>query len=514
LSGLTLKRNLSANLIGKAVAGVLGFVFIPMYVRFLGIESYGLVGLFATITALGSAADCGLSATASRELSRLSVQPHSNQAMRDLVRTLEVGSWIIAALLGAVITFGAPLVMKSWVQPTGLSSQIAHYTVLEMGVALALQWPVNFYANAMIGLQHQVALNVINVGMAAIRGAGAVVVLWGISSTIEAFFAWQIAVSGCHVVCVSQQMWRRLPSAPARARFHLGAIQQAWRFAVGMGGLTLLTVLNTQVDKLVLSQSLTLTSFGYYCLAWSVAGYLSMLCDPIMLAFLPHMAQLVSLDNKAGLDAAYHRAAQVMSVAIFPVTIFIALFAKEILSVWTKDPTVAQHAAPLVTILICGSALQAVCSVPLALQWAYGWTAPAFWARVGTLALQIPAVYILGRWFGGVGGAAVWLGSNVAILLVIVWAIYWRLLRGKLKQWLGGDLLPPLAAALAVAGVWRAVDVPMDGRHLAVFLALAAGSTLFATMLTVPAGVQTLVSAFRGGVRLGQLALLRKKSVE
>ena len=385
LSRLTLRRNLSANLIGKAVTGVLGFVFIPVYIRFLGIESYGLVGLFATITALGFAADFGLSATASRELSRLSVQPGSGQAMRDLIRTLEAGCWVIAALLGAVIMFGAPFIMNAWVQPNGLSSQTVHDAVLEMGVALALQWPVNFYANAMIGLQHQVALNVINVGMAAIRGIGAVIVLWGISPTIEAFFAWQVVVSGCHVLCASQQMWRGLPSAPARARIHFGAIQRVWRFAMGISGLTLLTVLNTQVDKVVLSQNLTLTSFGYYTVAWAVAGYISMLCDPIMLAFMPHMARLVSLDDKAGLVVAYHKAAQVMSIAIFPVTIFVALFAKEILAVWTKDPTVAQNAAPLVTLLICGSALQAVGSVPLALQWAYGWTAPAFWARVRNL---------------------------------------------------------------------------------------------------------------------------------
>jgi O-antigen/teichoic acid export membrane protein len=232
------------------------------------------------------------------------------------------------------------------------------------------------------------------------------------------------------------------------------------------------------------------------------------------LAFLPHMAQLVSRGDKAALAAAYHKAAQVMSIAILPITIFVALFAQEILTVWTKDPIVAQNAAPLVTILICGSALQAVSSVPLALQWAYGWTAPAFWARVGTLALQIPAVYILGRRFGTTGGAAVWLGSNVLILVTIVLITYRRLLSGKLRHWLGRDLLPPLAAAFATAGIWRAVDASMDGRNLFAFLALAAISTLLATMLAVPVGMQIVATALRGGIRLVQLALYRKQSAE
>lgn len=72
----------------------------------------------------------------------------------------------------------------------------------------------------------------------------------------------------------------------------------------------------------------------------------------------------------------------------------------------------------------------------------------------------------------------------------------------------------PLAAALATAGVWRAVDVAMDGRNLFVFLALAAISTLLATMLAVPVGMQIVATALRGGIRLCQLALYRNQSVE
>jgi O-antigen/teichoic acid export membrane protein len=287
-------------------------------------------------------------------------------------------------------------------------------------------------------------------------------------------------------------------------------MRQVWRFAMGMSGLMLITVLNTQTDKVVLSQSLTLSAFGYYSLAWVVAGYLTMLCEPVMLAFLPHMAQLVSLNDKTGLATAYRRAAQVMSVAVFPVTIFIALFAKEILGLWINDPLVTQNAGPLVSILICGSALEAVASVPLALQWAYGWTAPALWVRIGTLLLQIPAVYILSQRFGTTGGAVVWPVANAVILVAVSALIYRRLLLGKLRLWLGRDLLPPFAAALAVAGIWRALDVPQDSVTLVLFLAMAALSIFVAAALAVPVGMQTMIAALQRCIRLGQLALNRQ----
>ena len=42
-----LKRNLIANYVGQGWAALIGLVFIPLYIKYLGIESYGLIGLFA-----------------------------------------------------------------------------------------------------------------------------------------------------------------------------------------------------------------------------------------------------------------------------------------------------------------------------------------------------------------------------------------------------------------------------------------------------------------------------------
>ena len=91
-----LKRNIAANFAGNIWQALMGLAFIPLYIRFMGVESYGLVGYFATLQALFVLLDMGLSSTLTREMARLSVLKNNAKEMRDLVRSLEIIYWIIA----------------------------------------------------------------------------------------------------------------------------------------------------------------------------------------------------------------------------------------------------------------------------------------------------------------------------------------------------------------------------------------------------------------------------------
>ena len=44
-----LKRNLIANYLGQGWTALMGLAFIPLYINYLGIEAYGLIGLFAVL---------------------------------------------------------------------------------------------------------------------------------------------------------------------------------------------------------------------------------------------------------------------------------------------------------------------------------------------------------------------------------------------------------------------------------------------------------------------------------
>ena len=105
-----LRKNIAANFAGSAVQAVMGFAFVPLYIKFLGIESWGLIGVFSMLQAVLSLLDLGLSNTLNREMARLSALPNTTLEMRDLVRTLEVIYWGIAVLVIVATALTTPLV--------------------------------------------------------------------------------------------------------------------------------------------------------------------------------------------------------------------------------------------------------------------------------------------------------------------------------------------------------------------------------------------------------------------
>src|SRR5215216_3771623 len=103
-----IRNNLIANFLGRGWAALMGIVFIPLYIKFMGIESYGLVGFFTTLQAVFALLDLGLTTTLNREIARYSALAEKSQDMRDLVRTLEIIYWALAFFIGAVVITLSP----------------------------------------------------------------------------------------------------------------------------------------------------------------------------------------------------------------------------------------------------------------------------------------------------------------------------------------------------------------------------------------------------------------------
>ena len=93
----TFKKNVTANFTSSIFVGLMNLAFIPLYIHFMGIEAYGLIGFFSTLLSLFALLDLGLGATLNREMARLGAQENKVPDMRDLLRTLEIPYWAAAS---------------------------------------------------------------------------------------------------------------------------------------------------------------------------------------------------------------------------------------------------------------------------------------------------------------------------------------------------------------------------------------------------------------------------------
>ena len=98
-----LKKNLLANYLGQGWAALMGLAFVPVYIKYLGIEAYGLIGFFALLQAWLTLLDMGITPTMSREMGRFVGGGSSIGSIRSLLRSVEAIALGIAAVLVAVV---------------------------------------------------------------------------------------------------------------------------------------------------------------------------------------------------------------------------------------------------------------------------------------------------------------------------------------------------------------------------------------------------------------------------
>ncbi|MGA2323242.1 MAG: oligosaccharide flippase family protein [Sedimentisphaerales bacterium] len=482
-----IKKNMVANFAGNMWQTLIGLIFIPLYIKFLGMESWGLIGIFAAIQSMSGILDLGMSNTLNREMARLSALQGREQEMRNLVRTLEVIYWSVAVFAGITVALLSPVIAHHWIKAEQLSSTTVAQALLMMGLAIALQMPIGFYSGGLMGLQRQVLLNAINIGISTLRSAGAVLILWLVSPTIQAYFLWQIVVNIINAFLLAMFLKRRLSFGNNKAVFQKQLLEGIWKFATGMSGIAILGVILTQMDKVILSKMLPLKMFGYYTLAWTVATSLGGLFTAVFSSIYPRLTQLVSINDQDELKRLYHESCQFMSVLILPAAIVIALFSKELLLLWTQNPTTTENTHLLVSILVCGTAINGVMNLPYALQLAFGWTRLSVFKNIIAVIILVPLIIYMTKHYGVTGAASVWVMLHTGLFFFEIPVMHHRLLRKEMWRWYLQDVCLPLAVCIFVAGIGLIfISVPTSQFMMLLYLMIVSALTLGTTAIITP----------------------------
>ncbi|MHB8424934.1 MAG: oligosaccharide flippase family protein [Gammaproteobacteria bacterium] len=484
-----MRTNILANYAGQVWMVLMGVAFVPFYIRVLGMEAFGLVGLMLSIQALSMLLDLGMGGALNRELARRAHNTDTAGTIGDLVRTFECLIWPAALAIAVAIWLASGPLANHWLHPVHLTRAETAHAIAIMGLAVALQWPSGFYSNGLAGLERQPALNLINAGFATLRGAGVLAVLYWVSPTIAAFMWWYAAMGACQSLVSATVLWRLLPSGThKRPRFHPEELRATGRFAGGLVAITALSVAVTQLDRIVLSAMRPLVELGYFSLALSVAAGMGRMIQPMFNALYPRYSRLVSLGEDKALTYLYHLSNQYLAVMVAAISVVLMVFSRDVLYLWTGDAATAAKVAVPLSILVAGTALNGLMTLPYALQLAYGWTRLTAGANLVALILGIPfCIWAVGH-YGIIGAACLWFGINLGFVAIGIPLMHRRYMRGEMGKWYLQDMLPPFIAAVAVGVLMRWL-IPALSRNLQgiLELILISGITLCAAAVSSPA---------------------------
>lgn len=480
-----LKRNLVANYLGQGWNGVIGLAFIPVYIRYLGVEAYGLIGFFAVIQAWLAVLDAGMTPTLQREMARFTAGAHSVQSISDLLRSIEVLSLGLAAVTGMALWAASAFLAQNWLKSEAIPASVVAQSISLMALVIALRFTEGIYRGALLGLQQHVWFNSVSATLTTLRYAGAAAIVAWVSPTVGAFFFWQAVVSVISVVVLGLSVRRFIPRPPSPARFSIEALGPTWRFSVGMLSMAFLGLLLTQIDKVVLSRMLSLELFGYYTLAILIGSASSMLVTPLMQSTYPRFIEFAAQKDETGAAFFYHRNAQLVTNLAAPVAAILCFFSRDVVYIWSGDAGLSSNVAPILSIVVIGVFLNQMLLPAHNLMLAHGRTRLIVGFLAGAVCLLVPVMLWAVSRFGAVGAAWTTVVLYAGYVLVVVQLMHRDLLPREKWRWFGWDFLLPTCGAVAAASIMKVFAPPPEADRLlsALFLMLSGGAAVLGSAL-------------------------------
>ncbi|MGQ7871154.1 lipopolysaccharide biosynthesis protein [Sunxiuqinia sp. sy24] len=484
-----MKKNILANFIGRFWGIISNFLFIPLYIKFLGLESYSIISFTLVITAFLAIMDAGLTSTLSREFAS---STNNQKDKYSVFKTLESCYLIISALAILITILGASSFAKNWLNLDNLSPEKVAIFLRIFGIEVGFKFLAQFYSGGFIGLEKQVKGNAYMIVWGIFRN-GLVLVPIYFYPSLETFFSWQTITTIIYVLIIRLDLISTLSNQKKNIFFEKPIIDKeilsrVWKFAGGMFLIAVVAAINTQMDRLTLSKLLPIEVLGLYTLAFSLSRGLNLVAQPFSKALLPRFTFYYTSNSfKKGISL-FKKGYIIVGIIVFTCSACLMLYAKDLIWVWTNNIELAEEACRYVPWIASGTGFLAMQGLPFNIAIANSFTKYNNYLGIFSLVITIPSYWIFTSRYGGTGAAATFSISQIIITFIYLFLVNYKFLHLPLLKLFSRNILIPLALSLIVIFILKQVIIVPENR-LAVLLKIglsAIGSLIVNTMILIP----------------------------
>lgn len=423
----------------------------PWFVARLGLEGYGLIGLWLVATYVTLIFDFGLGTTCAREMALALGRRADSHEFEALLRLFERLLLLIAVLVFMLAWLAAPWIATAWLNVKGLSGGELSRLLQWMSLSIAAQLVVAFYGLALGGLQRQELMNGLQALNNGLRYLGGALIL-ALGGAILEFFVFQAVASTLVAVLSRRAVMKQLnPGAPAPDGLPKPVLRDHLRFSGGMFATALLAAGVSNADRLFVSKLLAAEMLGRYTIAATVIGILQMFIVAFHRVYQPKFAELTASGDAQGLRRAYYQACMTVGAAIIPMSVLFVTYANEVFRLWVgwTDP-----ATTLVSrLLVIGYAMAGLMWLPASYQQAIGWTRLNVGLMVLAWLVGMPTLWWCIRLYGLPGAAAMMLVHGTIQLTIGLGLMNRVCFPGESWLWIRRVVVVPLLLSVPTAAL-------------------------------------------------------------
>ena len=483
---MSLKRNTIANYVGRFYVALIGIAIVPVYLTYLGKESYGLVAVYSMAQGWMQLLDMGLSTTVAREAACYNAGKYSGSLFKKLFSY--IGSFFIcsAVAIAGVGVLASGWVAENWLNIEHLPIKEVEYSLAVVAIAVAARWASGPFRSVLLGFERQVIFNILSIIFATLRFVAVIPAMIFFGKNLMVYFTWQLFCSLFELFTFGMVCARFLPknTEPANKEDFKLLVRPVIKFALSIAFTSAVWVFVTQLDKLILSRLLPIGEYGIFSMMVMAASGITILSAPVGEAIMPRLTVLKEKSDICYLNKIYNQSTQLITVIVAPISMVLAFYSEFVIYLWTGNSSVATSGASILLYYALGNGLLALSALPYYLQYAYGNVRLHVIGNVIFAVILLPSIIIAARNYGTFGAAIVWFVQNLLFFVCWVWIIHKQFLLESHLKWFLSNVAPIyLTSLISVVVSYSLFPMEISKVNLSFFEIIKFGVIIFTIIL-------------------------------
>ncbi len=481
-----MKKNIIANLLGKVWGFFSNFFFLPLYLKFLGLENFSVISLAILLAGIISVIDGGLSSTLSRELARNTTFDFK----KDTLITIESIYLLIILLFTIVLYFSSGYIADNFVNIDSINFRDKINYVRILGASTLLQLLINFYIGGLLGIEKQVKANLYRILYGVLRN-GVVVILIYFKPTLYVFFIWQATITFIFALLIRKSLFTNVIGENLiEFRINKEVVNKIGRFTLGIFLIMIVATINTQLDKVIIGKMMSSENLSYYTLSVTLAMAIVTLISPVSIASLPRFTYLYSINDIEKSLELFKKLFNFIIVIVLTSISMLFVFSKEILWIWTNDVSIASNSSLSLPWLCLGFGMIALQHIPFNIAVANGYTKLNNIIGIVSIFFTIPSYWLSYRYYGVEGVAFTFFLNQFLSTIVYIYMICRKFLRKiAISKLFYIQILVPFTSVFLLTFLIKHIyinsNISIERFPLFVFLLLLGGVNFFIGLFLV-----------------------------
>ncbi|MEQ4680947.1 oligosaccharide flippase family protein [Providencia rettgeri] len=409
---------------------ILPLVFIPLILSILGTERYGMLAFYYMLVGFLGLLDAGVSGT----FLKLIATNKNNYDNFKKVTILFFKVLILFSIVGLLVQLfflvKSDLIVSSWLN-TKISYNESIYAVKAIGIVLALLYIKSYLVSFLNGMEKQEIVAIWNIVYGTIFYLGGFSVIKYIDNSLYSFFDLMKALAilditiifSC-IIFIYLKHSKKIQKINNIINNSDITFKKIFSFSIQLSGLSIIWVIATQIDKLVLSSFIPLAEYSKYQIAVQLSSVVAIFSAPISQLLLPRLSRLYTDKEKNKYTALYCKALLIFIIVLSPIGPYFFYFGENLITLWMSNTELGININSYAKWLVSAAFLATTMNFIFILLYTTNQLKHHFYAYSTYSLFTIPISIYVAKNFGGLASAKfVFIHTLLFMLLWSSWQL-------------------------------------------------------------------------------------------